>query len=318
MTLKFENPGYVYILSNESLPNVLKIGYTQNSPYQRQAELFTTGLPTPFVVEKFFFVEDACVCEELVHIRLNRSRVSDDREFFKVEIDKATRVVEQAIDDMRERLWSGNKNNLKNQAKDESIIVPQYTYNNPKFKELMKILKENKKLLNIEEIAKELKISTIGVDKLLTMMNKQEGSMLYMREENRVKKYSMSLAFNEHQLKLLDEKFPDLKLIELQPLFKKPAFVPNKKNTWNKNSNDNKKTPQTPRTFLENKIDIKEKVTVNNISKDDISKIESLNESGMSRFEMLMRAKANKSKEDLSKLDKTINTDYNKKINKPI
>lgn len=289
MTLKFENPGYVYILSNESLPNVLKIGYTQNSPYQRQAELYTTGLPTPFVVEKFFFVEDACVCEELVHIRLNRSRVSDDREFFKVEIDKATRVVEQAIDDMRERLWSGNKNNLKNEAKNESIIVPQYTYNNPKFKELMKVLKENKKLLNVEEIAKELKISTIGVDKLLTMMNKQEGSMLYMREENRVKKYSMSLAFNEHQLKLLDEKFPDLNLIELQPLFKKPNFVANKKKPWNKNTTPSKN--ETPRTFLENKIDSNDlkPILVNpNISKDDIAKMESLNKSGMSQFDKLI------------------------------
>lgn len=296
MTLKFENPGYVYILSNESLPNVLKIGYTQNSPYQRQAELYTTGLPTPFVVEKFFFVEDACVCEELVHIRLNRSRVSDDREFFKVEIDKATRVVEQAIDDMRERLWSGNKNNLKNEAKNESIIVPQYTYNNPKFKELMKLLKENKKLLNIEEIAKELKISVTGVDKLLTMMNKQEGSMLYMREENRVKKYSMSLAFNEHQLKLLDEKFPDLNLIELQPLFKKQAFVPSQKKTWNKNNNNTNK-PQTPRTFLENKIDnndLKPNLINSNLSKDDIAKIESLNESGMSLFDKLIMSSSSK------------------------
>lgn len=299
MTLKFENPGYVYILSNESLPNVLKIGYTQNSPYQRQSELYTTGLPTPFVVEKFFFVEDACVCEELIHIRLNRSRVNSDREFFKVEVDKATRVVEQAIDDMRERLWMGSQHTLKNKAKDESIIVPQYTYNNPKFKELMKILKENRKLLNTDEIAKELKISTNGVDKIIAMMNKQEGSMLYMREENRVKKYSMSLAFNEHQLKLLDEKFPDLSLIELAPLFKKPSYSNNSNNTkkvWTKKAVTTEtvspKQPQTTRTFLEKKIeekDLKPKLVNPTISKEDKDKIKALSEVGLSKFDKIMR-----------------------------
>lgn len=292
MTLKFENPGYVYILSNESLPNVLKIGYTQNSPYQRQSELYTTGLPTPFVVEKFFFVEDACVCEELVHVRLNRSRVNSDREFFKVDVDKATRVVEQAIDDMRERLWFGKQHTLKNKAKDESIIVPQYTYNNPKFKELMKILKENRKLLNVEEIAKELKISTGGVDKIMNMMNKQEGTMLYMREENRVKKYSMSLAFNEHQLKLLDEKFPDLGLIELAPLFKKPAYKPSSSNTkkaWNKKNYD--APQQTPRTFLEKKIEekvVKPNSVNTSVSKSDKEKIKALSEEGLSKFDRII------------------------------
>lgn len=269
--LKFENPGYIYIISNESLPNVLKIGYTQNSPYQRISELYTTGLPTPFVIEQFYFVEDACMCEELIHIRLNRCRVNSDREFFKTDVEKAKRVVEQAIDDMRERLWTGNK--LKNEAKNESIITPQFSYSNPKFKEMMKLLKTNRGLLTVEEIAKEIKISPNGVDKIIAMMNKQEGTLLYTREENRVKKYSMALAFNVHQLKLLSERFPDLNLMELQPLFEKP------------------KSKSTPRRFLENKIngkDLSPKLVNPNPSEEDLKKIEQLTKSTSSKLERIL------------------------------
>lgn len=62
MALKFENPGYVYIISNESFPDLLKIGFTKNSPHYRAQELYTTGLPKPFIVENYYFVEMlACV-----------------------------------------------------------------------------------------------------------------------------------------------------------------------------------------------------------------------------------------------------------------
>lgn len=247
MTLKFENPGYVYILSNESLKD-LKIGYTQNSPYDRSFDLYTTGVPTPFFVEKFWFVEDAMLCEELIHTRLTRFRTNESREFFRVDLEKAVMAAVQAIDDMRERLWAKNaiKSNYKpNQAQndmpdsarstpaekhnDEIIaaglkpLVQQYSYNNPKFTEMMKTLKESKFMLTTEEIAKKIKISPKGVESLVKMMQSQQGAMLYTKEENKVKKYAMALSFNVHQLKMLSEKYPDLNLMSLESLFEKPA-----------------------------------------------------------------------------------------------
>jgi hypothetical protein len=298
MALKFENPGYVYIISNESFPDLLKIGFTKNSPHYRAQELYTTGLPKPFIVENYYFVEDACMCEELIHIRLSRSRVNNDREFFKVDINKARRVVEQAIDDMRERIWATLP--LKNEAKNESIILPQFSYNNPKFKEMIKVLKTSKKLLTVEEIAKELKISAGGVDKLLNMMNKQDGSMLYSREENRVKKYAMSLGFNNYQLKLLAEKFPDLNLLELSPLFEnKKKFKneyerrePDVKKTYGPNRNSvNKNNSNTPRQFLQDKINQENLAPVlvgADINKDESKKVEELKTQGMSKLEKIL------------------------------
>ncbi len=293
MALKFENPGYVYIISNESFPDLLKIGFTKNSPHFRAQELYTTGLPKPFIVENYYFVEDACMCEELIHIRLSRSRVNTDREFFKVDINKARRVVEQAIDDMRERIWATLP--LKNEAKNESIILPQFSYNNPKFKEMIKVLKTSKKLLTVEEIAKELKISAGGVDKILNMMNKQDGTMLYSREEDRVKKYAMSLGFNNYQLKLLAEKFPDLELLELSPLFeKKKTFKNNydsKDKEVKKTYGQNKNTSNTPRQFLQDKINQENLAPVlvgADINKEDSKKVEELKTQGISKLEKLL------------------------------
>jgi hypothetical protein len=250
MTLKFENPGYVYILSNESLKD-LKIGYTQNSPYDRSFDLFTTGVPTPFFVEKYWFVEDAMLCEELIHTRLTRFRTNESREFFRVDLDKAVMAAMQAMDDLRERLWAKNaikkdykqtpsQNEMPTTARstpeqkhaDEIIaaglkpLVQQQSYNNPKFTAMMKALKESRRMLTTEEIAKAISISSKGVDALVRMMQK-EGAMLYIKEEDKegvkVKKYAMSLSFNVHQLKMLAEKFPDLDLLSLEKLFEKPV-----------------------------------------------------------------------------------------------
>lgn len=264
MTLKFENPGYVYILSNESLKD-LKIGYTQNSPYDRSFDLFTTGVPTPFFVEKYWFVEDAMLCEELIHTRLTRFRTNESREFFRVDLDKAVMAAMQAMDDLRERLWAKNaikkdykaipsQNEMPDTARStpeqkhaDAIIaaglkplVQQQSYSNPKFTAMMKTLKESKRMLTVEEIAKAIAISPKGVESLVKMMQK-EGAMLFVKEEEKneikVKRYSMAYSFNVHQLKMMAEKFPDLELMSLEKLFE--TQPPNNKSGY-KNNNGSK------------------------------------------------------------------------------
>ncbi len=267
MTLKFENPGYVYIMSNEALTG-LKIGYTQRSPYARAEELFSTGVPKPFVVEHFFFVEDAPLCEELVHTRLNRFRIDEGREFFRVDLPRAIRTIEQAIDDLREKLWSKEelsvfknyKNNNENNVK-EVPLVNQSPYNNPKFKEMIKVLKESRGLQTSEEIAKKIKVSTEGAEKIIRMMEGIQGSsILYKREENRVKKYAVALSFNVQQLTILAEKFPALNLMELKPLFdkQKNKYPNNKTYNGNKNnkqnSGNNNQQAKTVTEFIQNKV----------------------------------------------------------------
>lgn len=74
--------GYVYILSNPSMPGLVKIGRTTRSVEQRANELWQTGVPTPFVIDHFVLTPN---CEELearMHDSFSRCRVNGCREFF--------------------------------------------------------------------------------------------------------------------------------------------------------------------------------------------------------------------------------------------
>jgi hypothetical protein len=86
-------PGFIYILSNETMPEILKIGKTKRLPTDRSAELFTTGVATPFVVEFAIHVNNANDFECAVHDELADFRVNKSREFFKLDIHEAIKRV---------------------------------------------------------------------------------------------------------------------------------------------------------------------------------------------------------------------------------
>lgn len=76
--------GYVYVLINPALKGQVKIGMTTNSPEQRAADLSGTGLPHDFVVVYAERVRDCEKVERLLHEKLAASRVSPNREFFRI------------------------------------------------------------------------------------------------------------------------------------------------------------------------------------------------------------------------------------------
>ena len=95
--------GFVYVFSNPSIPGYVKIGQTADNPFIRAKELFTTGIPEPFIVERAFFVRDRKQAEAEIHLQLSRFRVSqNDREFFKISTNDAIiyiiGIIEKYID----------------------------------------------------------------------------------------------------------------------------------------------------------------------------------------------------------------------------
>lgn len=81
--------GYIYILSNKSMPGLIKIGMTTNSPSHRMSQLHSTGVPTPFELEFAAEVENCQLCERNSHNALQNYRVASNREFFKTSIQDA-------------------------------------------------------------------------------------------------------------------------------------------------------------------------------------------------------------------------------------
>ena len=84
------NDSYVYVLSNKSLPvNMYKIGFTTGLPEDRALELSSTELPFPYKVSLKLKTKDAEFVEKkILHYSLSKFRVSSNREFFSIDLNK--------------------------------------------------------------------------------------------------------------------------------------------------------------------------------------------------------------------------------------
>jgi hypothetical protein len=88
--------GHVYILNNQAMPGLVKIGHTARTPEIRAAELSAaTGVPGRFVVAWSHPVRDHEALEALAHGRLARYRVNNNREFFSCTVAQARRIIKQ-------------------------------------------------------------------------------------------------------------------------------------------------------------------------------------------------------------------------------
>jgi len=81
-----ESPlGEVYILENEAMPNIVKIGYTKIGAEERALELSkSSGVPLPFDVADSFIVENPDRVEKIIHLHMENYRLNNKREFFKI------------------------------------------------------------------------------------------------------------------------------------------------------------------------------------------------------------------------------------------
>jgi hypothetical protein len=89
--------GYVYVLSNPSMPGLVKIGRSKIGGAKRAKQLYQTGIPAPFVLE-FEIMSDECeAAEQRVHESLACFRESNCREFFRLTATEAIIAVIGAI-----------------------------------------------------------------------------------------------------------------------------------------------------------------------------------------------------------------------------
>ena len=85
----------VYILTNEGMPEVVKIGITDNLE-RRVKELDNTSTPLPFECFYAVEVEDAQSIERKIHQGLDEYRVRQNREFFYCSPEIAKSLLEIA------------------------------------------------------------------------------------------------------------------------------------------------------------------------------------------------------------------------------
>ena len=93
---------FIYVVENPSMPGLVKIGRTDRSVSQRVNELSShTGVPTGFVVVREYIVANSVEAERKIHERLSDYRVSDSCEFFKMDAEDATDIIESILETVR-------------------------------------------------------------------------------------------------------------------------------------------------------------------------------------------------------------------------
>jgi hypothetical protein len=85
--------GYIYCFSNESMPNIFKIGMTERTPDERLKEANMSDTwrpPTPYKLEFAKKVNDVKNKETILHKLLEKytQRINPKREFFRVSIEE--------------------------------------------------------------------------------------------------------------------------------------------------------------------------------------------------------------------------------------
>lgn len=88
-------PEYVYVLVNKSVPNMVKIGMTTNTPDERARQISAaTGVATPWIPVFSYKCYRSDLLEAEVHEYFNEQRVSSNREMFSIDSITAQQVIE--------------------------------------------------------------------------------------------------------------------------------------------------------------------------------------------------------------------------------
>ena len=85
----------VYLVTNEAMPGLVKIGRTTaDDPKVRIDQLYTTGVPIPFECALAKRVDDSDAVEKALHRAFRPDRVNPKREFFKIDPEQARAILD--------------------------------------------------------------------------------------------------------------------------------------------------------------------------------------------------------------------------------
>lgn len=157
----------VYVLSNEGMPNLIKIGKTQRKDLQaRMSELYSTGVPFPFECLWAGEVKDCTRIESIIHNAFRDKRVNPRREFFNIAPDQVIPLLKELS--INELTTTVEKALSSNVTEEEKNATKQYHRPKLNFEEMnipmgatlvfvkdsditVKVVSPNKVLYNAEE-----------------------------------------------------------------------------------------------------------------------------------------------------------------------
>lgn len=83
--------GWVYVITNKAMPELVKVGYSTKDPEIRAEELANTGTPHAYVVEFDVLVENPRDLEQKAHAQL--SAFHERKEWFRCSVTQAVEAI---------------------------------------------------------------------------------------------------------------------------------------------------------------------------------------------------------------------------------
>lgn len=113
-------PDIIYVLTNEAMPGLVKIGQTTDNLETRIRQLSThTGVPLPFECYFAAVVNDCTILERKLHLLFSEDRVNPRREFFKIDPEKVVLAI--SIAEFKEITPGANQIDQEDQAALEKV-----------------------------------------------------------------------------------------------------------------------------------------------------------------------------------------------------
>ena len=122
--------GWVYIISNEAMPGLLKVGFTLKDPSLRARELEGTGVPHPFVVDYEILVENPRALEQSIHKKL--ANFHEQKEWFRCTLSEAVEAVRVLVGEsvLLENLRAASLQNSDSEPVTEQLVAPEINRKN--------------------------------------------------------------------------------------------------------------------------------------------------------------------------------------------
>ena len=118
--------GFLYCMSNPSMPGILKIGFTKRTPeiILMEANIADTWHPpTPYKLEIAKCVYDPMAKKKSLHKIFGKERVNAQREFFRVAIEDVSRIFDIMDDASNEKQLVKEVKCVKEPREDENHSI---------------------------------------------------------------------------------------------------------------------------------------------------------------------------------------------------
>jgi hypothetical protein len=118
-------PEWIYVLVNQSIPGMVKIGMTTNTVEERAKQINSaTGVPTPWIPVYKFRCYGSRYLEQEIHDYLVKDRVNMGREMFSINAITAQSVIEKLGVPYANALYVASEmSKVSLENKDENIIL---------------------------------------------------------------------------------------------------------------------------------------------------------------------------------------------------